>query len=78
MYLQPKSKEQIEKDLAMLSKKELNKLLLDTACEGLVIKVMYLLDAEADIEAKDNYGQTLLMLASMFGYKNIVQILKNN
>jgi ankyrin repeat protein len=71
----PKSKEQIEKDLVLLPKKALNKLFIDAACEGSVIKVRYLLDAGADIEAKNKYGITALMYASSKGDEKAVQLL---
>jgi hypothetical protein len=73
--LPPKPKEQILKDLALLPKEKLNKLLLNTAYEGSLVRVRYLLDAGADVEVKDNDGQTALMIASWYGYKEVVQVL---
>jgi ankyrin repeat protein len=76
LELPPKSKEQILKDLALLPKEKLNKLLLDAAGEGSLNKVIYLLDAGADVEVKDNDGRTALMYASWNRRKDIIQLLK--
>jgi uncharacterized protein len=71
----PKSKEQIEKDLSLLPKEKLNRLLLNAAREGSIDKVKWLLAAGADVEVKDNDGWTALIYASMYGYKEVVQML---
>jgi uncharacterized protein len=39
--------------------------------------VRVLLDAKADVNAKDNHGVTALLEASQHGYGDVVRVLKN-
>jgi ankyrin repeat protein len=64
LELPPKSKEQILKDLSLLPKEELNKMLLYAVEEGSLNKIRYLLAAEADANVKDKHGWTALMWAA--------------
>ena len=74
----PKSSEEINKRLKRFSQLELNRILLNPLRLVNLSIVEFLLNAGANIEAKDYNGCTPLMLASYYGRENIVKILLNN
>lgn len=78
--LPPKSKEQILSDMKLMSKKDLNKTLLNVCFEYPIDinKVKMLIDGGADINAKDNIGGSSLMYASYYGRKDVVKLLLDN
>ena len=76
LNLRPKSEDEIFKDLKKLSLKEMNNLLINAAFNGQKDVVELLVKAGADINAKTNYGTSVLILAARYGYKDIVKLLK--
>ena len=74
-FLEPRSKADIIHDLSKLSKKELGDKLVTALENGHKDVVQWLLDAGADVNAKDTWGRTALMKASLNGHKDIVQLL---
>ena len=74
-FLEPKSKADIIHDLAKLTKKELGYKLILASQNGHKDIVQWLLDAGADVNAKDTYSWTALMSASSNGHKDIVRLL---
>ena len=78
LELPGKSNEDIISDLSKLSKKELNKLLIDAADDGLIYKVKLLINAGADINAKDINNISVLQTAALYGFIDIVQELLNH
>jgi ankyrin repeat protein len=54
---------------------EFSKLLLQAAAKGDIAQVKSLLSKGADVNAKDDYGRTLLHCAAVKGHKNIVEFL---
>ena len=58
-----------------ISKIELNKNLLDAARNGLIDVVEWLLSNEADINYKNNNGDTALHLAAIYGHNDLFHIL---
>jgi len=71
----PKSKENIIKDLSNLTKEKKGEKLIEASYAGRLDIVKLLIEAGADINIKNNYGVTSLMLASEGGYKEIVKLL---
>jgi ribosomal protein S18 acetylase RimI-like enzyme len=70
-----KTKEQIIWLMSQKTQKEKNKKLIKAAREGYTELVKLLLDAGADIEAKDKYGYTALIRAASNGYTEVVKLL---
>ena len=54
---------------------DLGSQLLEAAKGGQTEKVKALLEAGADVEAKDNDGETVLMVAAVGGYTDVVRTL---
>ena len=74
--LKPKSRADITRDLSKLSQAELNDKLISASRNGHKDVVSMLLQAGAQVDAKDTYGWTALMWASSRnGYKDIVSML---
>lgn len=70
------------KDYENISKEELNNRLINILnknqkCKEDLEEAVKLIIAGADINAQSNYGDTVLILASIYGYKGIVEILIN-
>jgi len=78
VVLPPKSKEDIIRDFSALSKDELNKQLFKAAENGLTNIVQWILNAGADVNAKDHYGWTALMFASNRCHNACVKLLLDN
>ena len=78
VVLQPKSKEDIIKNLSILSKNELNNQLILTSSNGYKMAVELIIDAGADINARDDINYTPLIRASADGHTRIVEILLKN
>ena len=74
-YLKPKSGKEIIKSLSSLSKKELDKKLIDAARNGPSNVIQYLIKAGADINIKTRFGHTALHLAAYYGHEQIVKML---
>jgi len=73
--LKPKSKEDIIKDLGNLSQKEKNKNLFNAIFNNNIEEVKLLIEAGANVNAKDEYGYIPLIIASANNYKEIVKLL---
>jgi len=73
--LKPKSKEDIIKDLSNLSQEAKNKKLFNASSDGLLNEVILLINAGADVNAKNEFGTTALIKASAYDYINIVKTL---
>lgn len=73
--LKPKSKEDITNDLSHLSQKVLSNKLFGASRKSYNHIVKMLLDAGANINAKDDSGWTSLMYASCNGHKDVVEFL---
>ena len=58
-------------------KERLNNDLIKAAHDGQTEKVLDLIKAGADVNAKDNYGNTALILAAAKGHTEIVDLLKS-
>ena len=74
----PKSKDEIIRNLYKLSQYELNDKLRSASGNGHKDVVSMLLDAGAQVDAKDNSGSTALMIASWNGHKDVVEVLKKH
>jgi len=73
--LKPKSREDIMRDLSALSKDELDKQLIRASEHGLTNIVQWIIDAGANVNAKNNIGGTPLMIASQYGHEVCVKLL---
>jgi len=71
----PLSQEQILAEINHMSQEEKDKRLISVAENNNIKLVELLLQAGADINAKNNYGWTALMWASKYGYKDVVKLL---
>jgi len=76
-FLEPKSNEDIKKELSKLSKSELNDMLFTATYNGENSrKIKLLIDAGADVNNDDGFiDSTPLMNASQYGYKDIVKLI---
>lgn len=73
--LKPKSEDEIVNVLSSLSQDELNYKLLDASRDGQLSIVKMLLDAGADVNALNKYGDTPLLWASYNGHNEVVKLL---
>jgi len=73
--LQPKSKEQIIKDLNELSIEEKKSLLINAAYYGRKDFVELLIKAGTDVNVRTSYGWSALIYAATNGSKDIVELL---
>jgi ankyrin repeat protein len=73
--LKPKLKEDIIKDLSNLSQEEKNIKLRIASYNGYLDLVKLLINNGADVNAKNNFGFTSLMLASVNDHMDIVNLL---
>lgn len=62
----------------IFSKSSLNSELTSSAREGDLAAVKRALNAGADINSKDTFGETSIMIASIYGYVDVVQLLIDN
>ena len=76
-YLKPKSKEQILKDIELLSQERRDEELIKQSGKGNKEVVEMLLDAGADPSVQDELGNTASVLASENGHKEVVEMLLN-
>ncbi len=74
-YLKPKSKEQILKDIELLSQKRKDQQLIKQAEKGNKEVVEMLLKSGVDPNIQNEYGNTALMWASVNNHKEIVEML---
>lgn len=73
--LKPKSKDNIIKDLRILSQKEKDKKLINASANGQLEIVKWLIEADADINAKDKDKNTPVLLAYIYGQVKVVDFL---
>jgi len=73
--LKPKSEEDIINDLSKLGQEEKDKKLKMASIAGQLDVVKLLIEAGADVNNKDKYGDTPLIYSSILGYLDITKIL---
>jgi ankyrin repeat protein len=73
--LVPKSKDNIIKQLNCLSIEEKNKRLIKAAEKGRLDIIKLLIEYEVDINVKDENGDSILMIASLYNHLEIAELL---